>query len=255
MKSRLYLLLFLILVACSDPLSHPVIPSIPAGQSHPDISAKVFADDGFKAALSATAVGDNLLSNPGFEFALTAWGTCGNGLSHSSDAKTGTGAADLKGDCFYQSVDLSAVQGFSVGQDVSLSCQVKVVDATGWAGLGLSFANDTWQPIASAPTQVLSGSQYRSYITTFKAPAGVRYASIWAYTDGHIRLDDCELFIGQPPLPQGNLLLNASFDDGKTYWENCGDASAYSVANGQLNISGTACIYQVANAEPPKLSA
>jgi len=39
------------------------------------------------------------------------------------------------------------------------------------------------------------------------------------------------------------LLTNSSFDS-QDGWLNCGDASAYSIGSGSLNITGTACIYQ-----------
>ena len=190
-----------------------------------------------------TALGPNLLINSAFDQGTSGWQSCGAATSYTltNDSVNGQ-AAKLSTGCFYQTVAVS------VNTQLSLSCKAKVVDATGWSGLGFGFTNSSYTIIAEAPTQSISGGEYKEYVTTQTAPANTAYASVWIYTDGTIHIDDCSLTTGAPTAPPGNLLSNASFTSNAD-WYNCGNANNWNIASGNLNITGTACIYQTNNAQ------
>ncbi len=225
-----------------------LFPTIPKGETQKDVAADVHVQQNSSSVpLVSTAVaGENLLNNPSFENGVSDWGVCDGAaqLLSSTEASSGLKSAQLTTGCLYQSVQVDA------GQDISFSCHAKVTNATGWSGLGLSFADADWMKVADAPSQTLTGDTYRDYVTTSTAPIATKYASIWAYTDGSINLDDCKVFFGEPAAPAGNLLLNGSFDSAnatQTAWNSCGEADNYTL-NGQLNITGQACLYQTVNA-------
>ncbi len=225
-----------------------LFPSIPKGVEQKNVAADVHVQQNASDVplVSAAVAGENLLMNPGFEEGINDWGSCGDvtDLQPSTDAYEGLQSMMLSTGCFYQSVQVSA------GQDISFSCQSKVANATGWSGMGLSFADSDWNTTLSAPSQTISGMDYREYATTETAPANTKYASIWAYSDGSLNIDDCKVYFGEPAAPSGNLLLNPNFDVPTTVpanWQSCGAEDNFNL-DGNLNLTGLTCLYQTVNA-------
>lgn len=239
----------LILVnACSQQTSSSkvVVPDIPqADQPSPSIdvseTVNTFQQEN---RIVTTALGDNKLVNPAFEQGTLGWTSCGGatGYSLTTDSVSGQ-AGKLSTGCFYQTVNATA------GTQLSLSCKTKITDNSGWSGMGYGYTDSNFAVLEEAPVQTMSGSGFRDYSTTLTAPANTTYASVWVYTDGTVHVDDCSLSSGAPSAPQGNLLSNPSFTSSAD-WFNCGNANNWNIASGNLNLTGTACLYQTNNAQP-----
>ncbi len=154
----------------------------------------------------------NLFSNGGFESGLEGWTGCAAGaIESSTSAYEGTKGLKVNaGNCFYRSAEVSA------GQDLILSCYVRLQSGSGWTGMGMGFANASWTTIGNAPTTVISGSSYARYDVKATAPAGSNYASMWLYTDNPTLVDNCSLMLETtppppPPATGENLLENGGF--------------------------------------------
>ena len=155
----------------------------------------------------------NLFDNGGFESGLDGWTACSTGaIKTSGDAFEGSGALEIVPDnCFYRSAEVSA------GQDLVLSCYVKVIEGSGWTGMGMGFADSSWATVGEAPATVISGSSYARYDVEFTAPANTTYASMWIYSENKAVVDNCSLMLEStpppPPPPSGdNLLENGDFE-------------------------------------------
>ena len=225
----------------------PANPIIPKPEDIPDALTKIYTDSGLQGSLTQQNT-TNLLQNGDFE-SLEGWTACNgatNALVLSDDAHSGSKAGFLQqaGSCFYQSASASS------GQVISLSCYANLLENTAWTGLGVAFSDDTWQAVGSAPTKEVRGNIYRQYVTSGTAPANTTYATMWVYTDDKVLVDTCEMFVGDPPVPTGNLLLNADFSAGLDYWSVCGDHANVTASAGTITTSNGACVYQTANVLP-----
>ncbi len=155
----------------------------------------------------------NLFSNGGFESGLDGWTGCAAGaITTSTSAYEGTGALKVNtGNCFYRSAEVSA------GQDLMLSCYVRLESGSAWTGMGMGFSDASWTPISDAPTTVITGSSYARYDVRAVAPAGSKYASMWLYSDNPALVDNCSLMLESTPPPPPppstgeNLLENGGF--------------------------------------------
>ncbi len=154
----------------------------------------------------------NLFDNGGFESGLAGWTGCAAGaIAESSDAYEGAKALKLNtGNCFYRSAEVGA------GQELTLSCYVKLESGSAWTGMGMGFANASWTAVGQAPTTVITGTNYARYDVKATAPATSKYASMWLYSDNPALVDNCSLMLEieppPPPLPSGeNLLENSDF--------------------------------------------
>lgn len=220
------------------------IPSV----ASPDVDAQVSAllsED----SLVTTAIGTNLLSNPSFNSGLNSWSSCGGSaqLIHYSSGFF-AGSARITNGCFYQTVEVSANQTYSV------SCQIVPSSSqSGWSGMGLGISNSSWNSVAQATPSVVSGYGERTFTATVRAPANSRYATLWFYSDDSMYVKDCTLGAGTPEAPEGNLLSDATFNYGSstTVWNNCGTEGSYVYNRGSLKMRGNnSCVYQVINARP-----
>ncbi len=243
------ILLVVIITSCKNNVAPPNVerelPSIPAPEKAPKADQAVLSDDQLQQSLVISANPENLLVNGDFE-SFDSWTACGLGgsLSLSNDAHAGNTAASLSTDCFYQSINVSPNQTFS------LSCFAKRTQ-DGWTGLGFTFSDINWQELGgAAPTQEIRDSTYRQYSTTATAPANSSYLTVWAYTDGEVLIDSCQLFEGTAPPPSGNLLVNPSFENDQEGWFACGSAANITIVNDPsdgnkaIQVSNSGCLYQ-----------
>lgn len=163
----------------------------------------------------------NLYSNGGFESGLEGWTGCAiDAVKASTDAYEGAGALKVNaGNCFYRSVEVSP------GQELVLSCYVKLESGSAWTGMGLGFADSSWSTVGEAGPTIITGSSYARYDVKATAPANSKYASMWLYSDNPVLVDNCSLMLETepppPPPPSGeNLLENSAFG-----FRNIGNAS------------------------------
>ena len=242
-------ILLVVIAGCSNNVApsnlERELPDIPASEEAPKAGQTVLSDERLQQSLVTPTNSENLLVNGDFE-SLDSWTACGLGgsLSLSNDAHTGNSAALLSADCFYQSVEVIP------SQTLSLSCFAKRTQ-DGWTGLGFAFSDSNWQELdGAAPTQEIRDSTYREYTTTATAPTNSSYLTVWAYTDGEVLLDACQLFEGTTPPPSGNLLVNPSFEKDQEGWFNCGNAANIAIVNDAadgdkaLQVSNGGCVYQ-----------
>ena len=165
------------------------------------------------APQAVTVADGNLFDNGGFESGLNGWTGCAAGaIESSTEAYEGAKALKVNaGNCFYRSAEVSA------GQDLVLSCYVRLQSGSAWTGMGMGFANESWTTIGNAPTTVITGSSYARYDVKATAPAGSKYASMWLYTDNPTLVDNCSLMLETttppppPPATGENLLENGGF--------------------------------------------
>ena len=192
----------------------------------------------------------NLFDNSGFESGLEGWTACSAGtIKTSGDAYEGLGALEVVPDnCFYRSTEVSP------GQDLVLSCYVKVTSGNAWTGMGMGFADSSWSTVGEAPATVISGNAYARYDVMVTAPENSKYASMWLYSENATVVDNCSLMLEAtpPPPPSGdNLLENGNFETlsngNPTEWsQGCG-GTASSVAGREGNgfsLSGGICVDQ-----------
>ncbi|RMG87733.1 MAG: T9SS C-terminal target domain-containing protein [Bacteroidetes bacterium] len=140
-----------------------------------------------------TTCADNLLGNPGFEDGLNGWNAVG-GVSLSSDANTGVGAARLGGNGFA-----------SLGQAVPTTPGTKYT-AKAWAKQGsagfhtleLRFLNSAFITLPGAAQVNVDAADYTEYVLNGTAPADASYVYVIATTDGNgsMALDDVCLTTG-----------------------------------------------------------
>ncbi len=245
LKFAFVLLLALFLAGCQQSVTDTNLTQIDNNTSAPNIMAAVTAARGDNT-LTTTATGPNLLANPSFESGTNSWQSCGAALTPSNDALSGL-ALQIANGCMYQDVVLQPDATYT------LSCQAKLVDATGWSGTGFSVLDSSYGALAAAPESQITGSAWTEYTSTITTPANSTFASVWFYTDGAILVDNCsfteEIDDTTPPTPSpSNMLSNSSFNS-QGDWFSCGDASAYNIASGNLNMQATSCVYQTQAAE------
>lgn len=154
----------------------------------------------------------NLFDNGGFESGLAGWTGCeANAITESNEAYEGSKALKLNtGNCFYRSAQVNA------GQDLILSCYVRLQSGSAWTGMGMGFADSNWATIAQVPTTIITGSSYARYDVKATVPANGKYASMWLYSDNPTLVDNCSLMLEStppppPPVSGEDLLENSGF--------------------------------------------
>ncbi len=196
-------------------------------------------------ATQLTPIG-NLFGNPGFEQGLNEWTACeAGGIKLSSDAYEGSNALEvINGNCFYKSV------GVSPGQEYNLSCYVKILSGSQWTGMGLAFADNSWNTIGESQATVITGTDYARYDVKATAPANTTYASMWLYSDNNAVVDNCSLMPEwspppppPPPPSAGNLLENGNFVDLSNWATGCSGVVGTETSGG-VSLSNGACIDQ-----------
>jgi Carbohydrate binding domain len=244
------------LIGCQQPLGNANTAKDSYTLGGPGVPAAVDAALQAQPPVAAPLAGQtNLLRNPGFE-TFTGntpddWVSCAaDGLSPSSDAATGSKAVQVSANrCLFQSAQISA------GQNLDLSCQAKLTQDQGWTGWGLTFYDVAFKPLTSAPTRRIISSTYEQYDTTATAPANAKYATVWAYTEGTLLLDQCSLTVATVA-NVGNLLINGSFEGNLTNWTTCNDANLVGTSNSAFNgsralrLTAKGCLYQVTDLKP-----
>lgn len=191
----------------------------------------------------------NLFDNGGFEDGLTGWTGCATGaIETSTDALEGSGALKLNPlNCFYRSAVVEAEQ------KIALSCNVKLLNGTGWTGMGMNFVDENFASLLAAPTTVTSNTSYSRIDTGGTAPTGTKFVSMWLYSENPVVVDNCSLMLEAdpppPPPPSGdNLLENGTFtsideNSKPTDWS-VGCGGSYEVVAGKLTLSNGACVDQ-----------
>jgi len=132
----------------------------------------------------------NLFQNGDFEDAI-GWIPCESASDFSiiedEDRKSRVLQTNTEG-CFYQSV---AVQDLD---KVNLSCFAKAPSGDLWTGMGLSFSDSSWNAVGEEVSKVFTdASSYNSQSIISDVPNNAEYASMWFYSDGKARVDDCVL--------------------------------------------------------------
>lgn len=160
-----------------------------AGKSKPNINLKT---------------SNQLLINGDFETGVAPWESCNDNesIKISSDAYTGKQALVLleSKNCFYQSIDLV---GSGITTDkLYLSCFAKKKSTAGWAGMGIAFSNSNWDVLKAASEIEITATTYFQYAISSFVPKETKYASMWAYSDNQLLVDNCELkTVSVPPPP------------------------------------------------------
>jgi Domain of unknown function (DUF1929)/Carbohydrate binding domain len=198
----------------------------------------------------------NLLLNPDLENFTNNnpdhWVPCApNTLQPSNDAANGLKAVLIAQNksCLYQSARITP------GQNLNLTCQAKLVQNLGWTGWGLSFYDANFQKIGSAPTRRITSTTYEQYDTNATAPTNAAYATVWAYSEGQMLLDQCNLSVSDPT-NIGDLLVNGGFEGNLTNWSLCNDASLVSISSQAqsgtraLRLAANGCAYQDTELKP-----
>lgn len=243
-------ILIVTLIACQQPLT-------PTGTTHdytingPDTPPAIdTALQNQPPALAPIPGQTNLLRNPDLEnFTANTpdnWTPCApNVLQPSSDAASGLKAVLIAQNrsCLYQSTQITP------GQTLNLSCQAKLVQDQGWTGWGLSFYDTNFQKIGNAPTRRITSLTYEQYDTSATSPANAAYATVWAYSDGQLLLDQCNLSLADTS-SLGNLMVNGGFEGSLTNWSLCNDANLVSISTQAqtgaraLRLAQNGCAYQ-----------
>ena len=204
------------------------------------------------SGLEPLALGPNLYSNPGFESGLTGWTGCAtDAITVVNDPHQGNNALQVNaGNCFFRSAQASS------GQELVLSCYIKINSGNGWTGMGMSFEDSNFSSLLAAPTVVATSNSYQRYETRAVAPANSSFLSMWIYSDNFVVVDSCSLAVEgaspPPPPPSGdNLLDNGSFEsvsnNKPTNWSlGCGGSnSSISGRSGRgMQVSAGACVDQ-----------
>ena len=177
-----------------------------------DVHAKYILPSGSNSlAPQAFSRAGNLFTNGGFESGLEGWTGCSTGaIKTSTDGyQSGNALEVVPSNCFYTSTAIKP------GDELTLSCFVKINSGSGWTGMGLGFADNVWNSVGEAGPTVITGSDYARYDVAATAPANSLYASMWLYSENPAVVDNCSLVVGTeppPPPPSGeNLLENAGF--------------------------------------------
>jgi Carbohydrate binding domain len=239
------------LIGCQQPLGNNNTAKGSYTLGGPGVPEAVGAALQAQPPVAAPLAGQtNLLRNPGFENFTgntpNDWVSCAaDGLSPSSEAAAGSKAVQVSaGRCLFQSAQVSP------GQNLDLNCQAKLLQDLGWTGWGLTFYDATFKALTSAPTRRIISANYEQYDTGATAPANAKYATVWAYTDGKLLLDQCSLSVSAVA-PVGNLLVNGGFEGNLTNWTTCNDATlvgtSATAASGAraLRLTPRGCLYQV----------
>ena len=249
------------LIGCQQPISKASGTNArPNGQINitgPDTPAAVDLALQDQPLIAAPDVGQsNLLRNPSFE-TFTGntpdnWVACApDALQASSDSTDGSKAVMIAQNrsCLYQSAQILP------GQNLNLNCQAKLLQNQGWTGWGISFYDAGFRKVGSAPTRRISSLNYERYDTNATAPESAKYATVWAYSEGQMLLDQCNLSLTDPS-SIGNLLVNGSFEGNLTNWSLCNDATLVGIsptaASGAraLRLAQKGCAYQDTELKP-----
>jgi hypothetical protein len=254
----LALVLMVALIGCQQ----PVAPAASGGThdytiNGPETPPTVDAALQNQPPVAAPIAGQtNLLQNPDLENFTgnnpDNWVPCApDGVQASSDAANGLKAVLISRNrtCLYQSARISP------GQNLNLTCQAKLVQNQGWTGWGLAFYDASFQKIGTAPTRRITSATYEQYDTSATTPATAAYATVWAYTDGQLLLDQCSLTVADTS-NIGDLMVNGGFEGSLTNWALCSDAGLVSISSTAqsgvraLRLAQNGCAYQDTELKP-----
>jgi Domain of unknown function (DUF1929) len=244
------------LIGCQQPLAPAKSApdySITGPGTPPDVDSALQNQPPVAAPIAGQS---NLLQNPDLENFTgnnpDNWVPCApNALQPSSDAASGLKAVLIAQNrsCLYQSAQISA------GQNLSLTCQAKLVQNLGWTGWGLNFYDASFQKIGSAPTRRITSTIYEQYDTSATAPVNAAYATVWAYSEGQMLLDQCNLSLTTTS-SIGDLLVNGGFEGNLTNWTNCNDTNLIGISTQAqagaraLRLAQNGCTYQDTELKP-----
>lgn len=186
--------------------------------------------------LSSSAFSQELLTNPSFD-SQDGWVNCGDASAYS----LGSGSLSISGTaCVYQTVAASE------GGTYTLTCNPSSTAA--YSTIALSMLNSSFGIILQDVTLVDSPTTGPEVSTLF-APAGTAFVAATVYSEGPATHESCSLVasgITTPPVAN-TILVNPEFDT-QEGWVNCADSGAFGISGGQLNMFGSACVFQTLSA-------
>jgi len=156
-----------------------------------------------------------------------------------------TGEQNVKAPVRQMPIDPTAYISESGLDELTLSCYAKILSGNGWTGMGIGFADSSWNTIGDGASTVITGNSYERYDLLTTAPRNVKYISMWFYSDNPVVVDSCALRTagGPPPLPtlpSGDNLLDFR---GLDNWS-IGCSGSAVEANDGLLIRNGACLDQ-----------
>lgn len=179
-----------------------------------------------------------LLTNSSFN-SQDGWLNCGDASSWS----VGSGTLNITGTaCIYQAVPASE------GATYTLTCNPS--STATYSTIALSMLNSASGIILQNVTLVDSPSVGPEVSSLF-APTGTAFVAATIYSEGPATHENCSLVatgITTPPVAN-TVLVNPEFDS-QEGWISCADSGAFGISGGQLNMFGSACVYQTLAAEP-----
>lgn len=181
----------------------------------------------------------NLLSDAGFESGFEAWTACSTAGTTNliSDASEGSQAISVNNHaCLYQSIAAEA------GKTYRMTCQTKQA-GNNWSSATLAFLDDNNSPVVSEE-KAIDSSDYANLSITLTAPANTSSTELLFYSEGSAHIDNCRLQEVSVELP-AIALINESFDDGLTGWQQCQTAGSAEAVDGRATISDGSCISQI----------
>lgn len=140
------------------------------------------------------------ISNTSFENNLTSWSNDNNATAITTDAHTGTKAANTgpaHGGLHYSGSTISVV----AGQTVTVTLFAKTSGNPIWAGYGLDYFDGTGTEVDGADATI-TGTTYSQFSIISKVPSGATTVSFWTYKDGetgNLFVDDVCLTVSGTP--------------------------------------------------------
>lgn len=158
---------------------------------------------------SAQTGNNNLLVNPSFEEPLgdiPGWSACrdnNNLLQYLGQVIV------AEKECIQQGVNVES------GREVELSCEVGASsgDNYPWAGLGISFYDDSWRFVSEPDAAFVDSTDFSTNFYTVKGvvPAGVSNAGVWFYTESGGYIDKCTFRYTNTDLDEGTQDYDRTF--------------------------------------------
>ena len=191
---------------------------------------------GLTLMFGSVGFGQELLTNSSFD-SQDGWINCGDASSYT----IGSGALSISGTaCIYQAVPAT------VGGSYTLTCSPSSTAA--YSTIALSMLNSSSGILLQDVTLVDSPTTGPE-VSSLVAPAGTAFVAATIYSEGPATHESCSLVasgITTPPVAN-TVLVNPEFDN-QEGWVNCADSGAFGISGGQLNMFGSACVFQTLGA-------
>ncbi len=185
---------------------------------------------------SSFSFSQELLTNSSFD-SQDGWLNCGDASAYT----IGSGALNITGTaCIYQSVPATE------GASYTLTCNPSSM--TAYSTIALSMLNSASGIILQDVTLVDSPVT-RPEVSSLVAPPGTAFIAATIYSEGEATHESCSLVASglTNPATANTVLINPEFDT-QEGWVNCGNANDFGISGGQLNMFGSACVFQTLSA-------